>query len=59
MHTRSHACPPAEDVTECCNACIVADRTVQGWRLLCNGITLFDDGYYLRPDGAVAPIPSA
>ena len=52
-------CASAHDSVRCCSARVVADHPVQGWRLLCNGIALFDDGYYLGPDGMSARIPES
>lgn len=35
---------------------IMADQPRQGWRLLCNGVILFDDGGELLPNGrAISP----
>lgn len=59
MCTHFPPCVPADDAANCCSARIVADHPVQGWQLLCNGITLFDDGHYLRPDGISGRVPSA
>lgn len=39
-------CPTA-DSHDARAARIVADRSEQGWYLLCNGVILFDDGGYL------------
>jgi hypothetical protein len=35
---------------------VVADHSEQGWRRLCNGVILFDDGFYLAPDGHSEPV---
>jgi len=29
----------------------VVDHSEQGWTKLCNGVIVFDDGYFLAPDG--------
>ena len=48
-------CPSAGDFARGA-AYVVASHPEQGWRLLCNGIVLFDDGGLLLPDGrAEAP----
>lgn len=31
---------------------MVADHPQQGWRLLCNGVIVFDDGGECLPDGS-------
>ena len=33
-------------------AAVVSDHPEQGWRLLCNGVVLFDDDGELLPDGS-------
>jgi hypothetical protein len=50
MSDRQHACPDAS-APDCCTAHVVADHSEQGWCRLCNGVILFDDGWYLTPDG--------
>jgi len=37
---------------------IVADHPEQGWRLLCNGVIVFDDGGELLPDDSVRSVRS-
>ena len=46
--------PPCPDaaVEERDLACVVSDHPEQGWRLLCNGVVLFDDDGELLPDGS-------
>jgi Family of unknown function (DUF5999) len=34
-------------------AAVVSSHPEQGWRLLCNGVVLFDDDGELLPDGQV------
>ena len=36
-------------------AAVVASHPEQGWRLLCNGVVLFDDDGELLPDGSSVP----
>ncbi len=48
-------CPGAE-ASECWTAHVVADHLDQGWAKLCNGVILFDDGFFLAPDGHVETI---
>ena len=36
-------------------AAVVASHPEQGWRLLCNGVVLFDDDGELLPDGRSMP----
>ena len=48
-------CPSAEDEA-CWTAHVVADHSEQGWSRLCNGLILFDDGFYLAPDGHSEPV---
>ena len=50
MCDHSPACPDTTS-SSCCSAHVVADHSEQGWCRLCNGVILFDDGYYLTPDG--------
>lgn len=49
------ACPEANS-TCCWTAHVVADHSEQGWSRLCNGVIVFDDGYFLAPDGHSEPI---
>ena len=42
-------CPSTDGPTSPVAACTVAAHPEQGWRLLCNGVVLFDDGGYLLP----------
>jgi hypothetical protein len=42
-------CPATDGATNPVAACTVAAHPEQGWRLLCNGVVLFDDGGYLLP----------
>ncbi|GAA1929765.1 DUF5999 family protein [Nocardioides marmoribigeumensis] len=57
--TQSHTtCPCATD-SRCWTAHVVADHSEQGWVRLCNGVVVFDDHYYLTPDGHSEPIPVA
>jgi Family of unknown function (DUF5999) len=47
---------PAADSAGHAAARTVASYPVQGWRLLCNGVVVFDDTGELLPDGvSVAP----
>ena len=48
-------CPTAE-ASGCWTAHVVADHLEQGWAKLCNGVILFDDGFFLAPDGQVEMI---
>ncbi len=48
-------CPGAA-ASECWTAHVVADHLEQGWAKLCNGVILFDDGFFLAPGGQVSPI---
>ena len=36
-------------------AMVISSRPEQGWRLLCNGVVLFDDDGQLLPDGRAVP----
>lgn len=36
----------------------VAAHPEQGWRLLCNGVVVFDDGGLLLPDGSAVTAPA-
>ena len=48
-------CPPSNH-TDRTAARTVVDHPEQGWRLLCNGVIVFDDTGQLLPDGrAIAP----
>ena len=47
---------PGADASECWTAHVVADHLEQGWAKLCNGVILFDDGFFLAPDGQVRSI---
>jgi hypothetical protein len=48
----SHANPCPDAVSEARDlAAVVSDHPEQGWRLLCNGVVLFDDDGELLPDG--------
>lgn len=50
---------PAADASACWTAHVVSDHSEQGWRRLCNGVILFDDGFYLSPDGQSEPVLTA
>ena len=54
MHPHG-TCPSAESA-HCWTAHVVADHLEQGWAKLCNGVIVFDDGYFLAPDGHSEPI---
>ncbi len=43
-------CPEAGD-ERCWTAHVVSDHSEQGWTRLCNGVIVFDDGFFLAPDG--------
>jgi hypothetical protein len=43
-------CPEATD-ERCWTAHVVSDHSEQGWTKLCNGVIVFDDGFFLAPDG--------
>ena len=47
---------PGADASECWTAHVVADHLEQGWAKLCNGVILFDDGFFLAPDGQVETV---
>jgi hypothetical protein len=47
-------CPPATAADRDA-AHVVSDHCEQGWRLLCNGVVLFDDDGELLPDGRSMP----
>ncbi len=51
-------CPDAS-ATDCWTAHVVADHREQGWAKLCNGVILFDDGFYIAPDGHAEPVAPA
>jgi hypothetical protein len=40
----------------CWTAHVVADHSEQGWMRLCNGVILFDDGFFIAPDGHSEPV---
>jgi hypothetical protein len=44
-------CPEATSETRDL-AAVVSSHPEQGWRLLCNGVVLFDDDGALLPDGS-------
>ena len=54
----NHHCPSATDA-RCWTAHVVADHSEQGWVRLCNGVVVFDDHYFLAPDGHSEEIPAA
>jgi hypothetical protein len=56
MCTHTPACPDARSVA-CCAAHVQSDHSEQGWCRLCNGVILFDDGWYLHPEGKISPVP--
>lgn len=49
------SCPDA-DASACWTAHVVADHSEQGWVRLCNGVILFDDGFFIAPDGHVETV---
>jgi len=51
-------CPSAEG-PHCWTAHVVADHSEQGWMRLCNGVILFDDGFFIAPDGHSEPVVAA
>ncbi|MFT4010911.1 MAG: DUF5999 family protein [Nocardioidaceae bacterium] len=57
MCQHTPACPEANS-TDCCSAHVVSDHSEQGWCQLCNGVILFDDGFYLAPDGHEERVPA-
>ncbi len=57
MHPHG-TCPSAEG-PHCWTAHVVADHSEQGWMRLCNGVILFDDGFFIAPDGHSEPVVSA
>ena len=57
MHING-SCPSAES-DHCWTAHVVADHSEQGWVRLCNGVILFDDGYFIAPDGHSEPVHAA
>jgi hypothetical protein len=50
MCAHNPTCPTAAD-RSCWTAHVVSDHSEQGWTKLCNGVIVFDDGFYLAPDG--------
>ncbi|GAA4809695.1 DUF5999 family protein [Nocardioides caeni] len=56
MCDHSPQCPTAGD-DACCSAHVTADHSEQGWCRLCNGVIVFDDGFYLTPDGHSVVLP--
>ena len=67
MHQHG-TCPSAEGphcwtahvvADHCWTAHVVADHSEQGWVRLCNGVILFDDGYFIAPDGHSEPVHAA
>jgi hypothetical protein len=54
MHVHG-TCPSAEG-PHCWTAHVVADHSEQGWMRLCNGVILFDDGFFIAPDGHSEPV---
>jgi len=59
MCSHQPPCPTAESLGHSA-ARTVAAHPEQGWRLLCNGVIVFDDTGELLPDGhAVAPTVQA
>jgi hypothetical protein len=55
MCAHTPSCPSVDD--QCCwTAHVVSDHSEQGWCRLCNGVILFDDGFYIAPDGHVEPV---
>ncbi len=57
MHQHG-TCPSAEG-PHCWTAHVVADHSEQGWMRLCNGVILFDDGFFIAPDGHSEPVVNA
>jgi hypothetical protein len=55
MCAHTPACPDAND-QRCWTAHVVSDHSEQGWCRLCNGVVLFDDGFYMAPDGHAEPV---
>ena len=55
MCTHTPLCPSVDD-RSCWTAHVVADHNEQGWSRLCNGVILFDDGFFMAPDGEVQPV---
>jgi hypothetical protein len=47
-------CPDADSESRDL-AIVVSSHPEQGWRLLCNGVVLFDDDGELLPDGSSVP----
>jgi hypothetical protein len=50
MCSHTHQCPNA-DSDDRDLAVVLVSHPEQGWRLLCNGVVLFDDDGELLPDG--------
>jgi hypothetical protein len=46
---------PSSDAPHAEFASVVVEHPEQGWSKLCNGLILFDDQGYLRPDGRSVP----
>ena len=59
MCTHTPPCPAA-DATDARRACVVGLHDRHGWRLLCNGVILLEDGDAVRPDGTkLGPRPDS
>jgi hypothetical protein len=54
MCSHSIPCPDADSENRDLAAVLVS-HPEQGWRLLCNGVVLFDDDGELLPDGRSVP----
>ncbi len=54
MCSHPHPCPDADSEARDL-AVVVSSHPEQGWRLLCNGVVLFDDDGELLPDGRAVP----
>jgi Family of unknown function (DUF5999) len=54
----AHGDCPAADASNCWTAHVIADHSEQGWAKLCNGVILFDDGFFIAPDGHVEAVPA-
>jgi hypothetical protein len=50
MCSHTHPCPEADSDSRDL-AVVLVSHPEQGWRLLCNGVVLFDDDGELLPDG--------
>ena len=57
--TTTHVHCPCAAEDRCWTAHVVADHSEQGWVRLCNGVIVFDDHWFLTPDGRSALIPLA